>query len=60
MICAGCAVRGGWEHRCHGEWVCDCPDCREADRLFPQTEPTQPTERAGRNEEDQSGARKEK
>jgi hypothetical protein len=33
MICDGCNVRGGWEHRCHGA-PCPCEECREADRLF--------------------------
>jgi hypothetical protein len=38
-ICDGCNVRTPWEHRCFGVRYCDCPECREVDRLFNSTEP---------------------
>jgi hypothetical protein len=29
-LCAGCNVRGNWEHRCHGKGCdCDNPVCME-------------------------------
>lgn len=44
ILCDGCNVRNLWEHRCHKDKAivkgvfagkpCECPDCRESDRIF--------------------------
>jgi len=26
-LCAGCRVAKPWEHRCHGDDVCECQEC---------------------------------
>ena len=41
VLCDGCNVRGGWEHRCHGEPItvrgemvyaaCECAECNGGD-----------------------------
>jgi len=57
IICDGCNVREPFEHRCHGERSvvlgqhtnkpCECPECREADRLFPDAATIKPKEEEG-------------
>ena len=54
IICDGCNVKDGWEHRCHGDRAmvlgvqtlrpCECKECRELEAVYwknvdPHTKP---------------------